>query len=121
MFRAGAELIAALDVCRVPAAAASNVPVYTRVLVALTKIAAPLAREAIPAEAIPAVTARATATARIIFFIGILRVRSGRMSGFDQHNVDLSIRADNLLSGHRIYAPIGGMHTHQCSSLQTEE
>jgi hypothetical protein len=43
-----------------------------------------LAREAIPAEAIPAVTAIATNAARITPFIGIPHLLSGRMSGFDR-------------------------------------
>jgi hypothetical protein len=41
------------------------------------------AREAMPAEAIPADTARATNTARIIAFIGTLHLQSGEMFGFD--------------------------------------
>jgi hypothetical protein len=51
---------------------------------ALIKTAAPSAREAIPAEAIPAVRVSAKNAARIISFIGILHLWSGEMSGFDE-------------------------------------
>jgi hypothetical protein len=50
--------------------------------VALSNVVAPLAKEAIPAEAIPAVTVRATNAPRITHFIGKLHLRSGEMSGF---------------------------------------
>jgi hypothetical protein len=77
--------------------------------VALSKVVAPLAREAIPTEAIPVVTVRAMNAATIMHFIGILHPGSGEVSGFDGWNVDPCLRADNPLFWYWIYVPAGGM------------
>ena len=53
------------------------------------------AEAALASGAIAAVRLRAVKAARMIFFIGILHLRSGGMSGFDRPHIGLYLANDN--------------------------
>jgi hypothetical protein len=70
---------------------------------------------ALASGAIAAVRLRAVKAARIIFFIGILHLLSGGMSGFDGRYMDLLWPVDNAASQHWTYALNAGDITKPCA------